>query len=257
MRMLDLRGRDRVIPVALAFVIGLAVLVTKAEAVTIQRSADIAKTIFAPPTYRGVTAGSGLSVDAGHADAVPNTGEGRLISMRLLYVAGAAPVLQATGSNTGLLIPDDPLGLLTAGSDETAQGKRATVAEGAGAEQNLPMVVSAAAVLVTSVLGWRLVAPPRPQRRRKNRGRNRSSSARRGAHEPTTTRDVLRFIADSVTPRFLKRRKRSRRKASSRYGPTADGSETIGDVARAIVGMVTPQRRRRKRRRGSRQSAPR
>ena len=248
-----LQGRDRVIPVALMVLIGLAVLVTRAEAVTIKRSADIAKAISATPTYHGVTAGAGLTVDAGRPAAVLTTGQDPLISTRLLDAAGAAPVPQATGSHIWLLIPDDPFGLWTAESDDTAKGNLATVTEDAGAGQDLTMVVSVGAVMVTGVLGWRLVAPPRPRRGRKNRGRNRSSSAWQGAHETTTTRDVLHFIAQSVTPRFLTRRKRSRRKASSLYRPTADGSETIGDVARAIVETVTPQRRHRKRGRGSRQ----
>lgn len=250
-----LRGRDKVIPVVLMVSIGVAALVTKAEAVTIQRSADIAKAISATPTYRGVTKGSGLTGDAGRPGASLNIGQGPLISTRLLDAAGAAPVPYTAGSHNGLLIPDDPFGLWTAESDDTAKGNLATVAEDAGAGQDLPMVVSVGAAMVTGVLGWRLIAPPRPQSRTKSPGRKRSSSARQRRHETTTTRDVLRYIAETVTPRFLTRRKRSRRKASSHHSMTGNGSETIGDVARAIVKTVTPQRRHRKRRRGSRQSA--
>jgi len=46
-RVRGLQGRAKVIPVAVIILIGLAVLVTKAEAVMIERSADIAKTVSA------------------------------------------------------------------------------------------------------------------------------------------------------------------------------------------------------------------
>lgn len=256
MRMRALRGRNKVSFFVLLVLIGLAVPLTQAGAAMVERSTDISRPMPETSTRGAVSDAAAPKAGAQRPGAVFDRGQGPPVSIQFLDAAWSAAVPYATGSHVTFLIPNDPFGLWRTEND-TANVGAAPVAYNMRVREDLPMVVSAAAVLVTSVLGWRLVAPPRPQRRRKNRGRNRSSSARRGAHEPTTTRDVLRFITDSVTPRFLKRRKRSRRKASSRYGPTADGSETIGDVARAIVGMVTPQRRRRKRRRGSRQSATR
>lgn len=238
---------------ALMVMTGSVVSVTQAGAAMVERSGDIEKPM--PKTYGTMSTGSGRHVDGHRPGAVPDIGQGALVSIRFLNTAWDTAVPQATGSHGGFLSPTDPLGLWGVECVETASGGSAPFARTPRIREDLPVIVSAAAVMVTSVLGWRLIAPPLPQRRNKKRRRKSSSSGAGGADDATRVGDVIRYIAESITPRFLKRRKRSRRRASSTRGQSADNVETIiGDAARAIVETVTPQRRHRKRGRKSRRS---
>ena len=252
--MRTLQGRDKALLFGLMVMSGAAVPVTQAGAAMVERSPIIGTPMPRTSTHGAVSGGSDPVVDAGPPGAGSGIGQGGLVSIRFLDAAWSATGPYATASQVAFLIPNDPFGLWSTENDETASVAPAQAGYNARVREGLPVIVSAAAVMVTALLGWRLIAPPPPQRRKTKRRRRSYSSDGAGADDDTTVGDVVRFIASSITPRVLKRRKRSRRRSSSSRAASAGDTGTVGEVARAIVETVTPQRRHKKRRRRSRRS---
>lgn len=85
-------------------------------------------------------------------------------------------------------------------------------------DEDLPIVVSAGAVLLTSVLGWRLIAPPREPSRRKKRSRKTSSSSRHRTHDTESMSDVAGYVIKAITPKFLKPKRKHHRRFSRPTG---------------------------------------
>lgn len=118
---------------------------------------------------------------------------------------------------------------------------------------DLPPVLSTTFLLLASLLVCWLISEPRRRKRVENRGR-RTASSYKYLDDSVHPGDVVRAIADSITPRVLARRGTRKRRASRVSRRTAERA-TLGDVARAIGEMIRPGRRRKKRRRSARAQA--
>jgi hypothetical protein len=213
---------------------------------------DIGRTITAKAADHAVFEGNGPAVDGFGPVVVTDAAQDGSVAMRILDADGA--LLSAPGPDSGLVIGDDPFGFWTVAADDLPSDVLPAASTNARASETLPMVVSAGAVLVTRLLGWRLIAPPRQHPPKTKRYKNGSPRSRQD-DDAEGVRYVLRYIGASMTPQFLKRRKKSRRKGRTRSGRVADDRVTAGDVTRAIADSIWPRGRRRRRRRASVRSA--
>lgn len=250
--MRTLQGRDKVILCVSMLVAGVLLSVTQARSGMIDPAFDIGKSMSGRPTDYTVFVGPSMAVAEAPEVAVSDAARGYTVWTPLVDAEKDAAFVSAHGPDSVFVIGGDPFGFWTVAPNDTPDGAPSTIPANAGSSESLPIIVSAGAVLVTSLLGCRLIAPPRQKPRKKKRYPNGTLRSRQD-DDTDGIADGLRYIAGSLTPRFLKRRKKSKRKAASRSGRAGDTPETtIGDVARALRDTVKPRRRRRKRRRASR-----
>lgn len=253
--MRTLQGRNKVDLCVAMLVAGLLVSATQARAGLVDPAFGIGKSMSGNPTDYTVSVGPNMAVAEAPEVAMSDAARGYTVWTPLLDAEKDAAFWPSRVADGVFAIGDDPFGFWAVAAEDTPGRAGWTVRANAGSSERLPIIVSAGAVLVTSLLGWRLIAPPRQKPRKKKRYPNGTLRSRQD-DDAEGVLDVLRYIAGCLTPRFLKRRKKSRRKAASQSGRAADTRETIGDVARAIRDTVIPRRRRRKARRASVRAQP-
>jgi len=226
----------------LVVTLGTACAVTEAEALTSGPPSDVVKPIPGVSAYAGLSDGFEMEGATGQNGVPRETAPGPVISAWFANAPRLALHAPFRGARGEPLIGDDPFGLWTVIEQGTPETARSLSAMNAETTKYWPIIVSAGALLMTTVFGWRLI---------KRRRYKVLASPGNRSDETETTADVARYIMGAVAPRSLARRKKRRRKASSRSGRT----ETTADVARAVVEIVLPRTTRKKRRRSSRRSA--
>ena len=233
----------------LAVMLVAAYAATKADARTLGPPSDVVKPIPGVSAYAGLSDGFKTDDDARRNEILRDITPGSVVSAQLANGLSLAPHAPLRGARGKTLIGTDPFGLWTVTGKETPK-IASSVATKADTTKTWPVVLSAVALLVTTVFGWRLIRPAHmrsPKRRRRDKV---FASPVTHSDETETSADVARYIMGTITPRSLTRRKKRRRKASSRSGEP----DSSADVARAVADIVLPRTRRKTRRRSSRQS---
>lgn len=179
-----------------------------------ERSGPTSEWIVGVSTTGELDYGSPMGPDTGGMGIVRGSSPTSIVSAELdkAVHVGEHDVLQAP--RNAFARGPDPFPTLFGSQADLSPNAWPVIDDITTANKDLPIVVSAGAVLMTSVLGWRLIAPPREPTRRKNRRHKTSSSPRHRTHDSESMSDVAGYIIKAITPKFLKPKKKSRRRSS-------------------------------------------